>query len=438
LSILTGRTEFLAEYGDLELIVRNFIWKDQNGEVHSIFRPVNGGLELSLGKFTLIMLPRGFAKTTIAGIAVPLYEILYRDHPFFLYVSEAALHSRMQLDNVKRELTSNALVLQVFGDLKPAYRDDERWAGDFFETRTGIAMAARGRGSQIRGLNHLGRRPSKIIVDDVEDKESVSTREQRDKTKAWAYGDLIPALPKLDPNATIVALGTLLHKEALLSTWAEDSRWTVVKMGALDVDENPLWAENMDEEDLVKEKRSFAAAGMLDVFYMEYFNIARAAETQLFKQEWLKWGEPRLDEEIHSAVYIDPAISEKRTADHAVITVASISSKGQIYVRDQWGKRGASVREQVDKFFEFHQRYNCSKAGVESNAFQAALIHVMREEMFRKQATSSTPGTFLSWKSSSLTLETPRPSSRTITPTLWLVRWLFSTPTPPRLQGTLT
>jgi hypothetical protein len=218
LAILTGRTEFLAEYGDLELIVRNFVWRDQNGETHSIFHAANGGLDLSLGKFTLIMLPRGFAKTTIAGIAVPLYEILYRDHPFFLYVSEAALHSRMQLDNVKRELTSNALVLQVFGDLKPAYRDDERWAGDFFETRTGIAMAARGRGSQIRGLNHLGRRPSKIIVDDVEDKESVSTREQRDKTKAWAYGDLIPALPKLDPSATIVALGTLLHKEALLGS----------------------------------------------------------------------------------------------------------------------------------------------------------------------------------------------------------------------------
>ena len=54
-------------------------------------------------------------------------------------------------------------------------------------------------------------------------------------------------------------------------------------------------------------------------------------------------------------------------------------------MQEMWGKKGATPREQVDEFFRLHKIYQCSKAGVESNGFQAALAHLMREEMFRKK-----------------------------------------------------
>jgi len=383
LAILTRKCSFLENYGEVDKIIKNFAYY-RDGQLCSIFyRDADGKLQMQLGKYTLVMLPRGFSKTTIAGIAVPVYESVYHDTDFTCYVSETATHAEMQLANTKAELEGNQLILEVFGEKKDSGDRSRKWASEMFETVDGITMAARGRGGQIRGLNHKGRRPKKIICDDLEDKESVSTPEQRQKTKTWAYGDLMPALPRLDPNATIVALGTLLHQDALLQTWANDPDWTVVKLGALDADGEPVWPENMDLEGLERTKMSFARAGQLSTFYMEYHNQSVATEDQKFRKEYIQYAQPTMP--ILTAVYMDPAISKNVTADNCVIKVAGMEEKGKIFMLEEWAKRGASPREAVDIFFAMHQKYGCTRAGIESNAYQAALIHLVREEMFRKR-----------------------------------------------------
>jgi hypothetical protein len=292
----------------------------------------------------------------------------------------------MQLGNQKRELSDNVRLRTVFGDLRPQRKDDEKWSANFFETNTGVAVVARGQGGQIRGLNHRGRRPSKIIMDDVEDKESVSTDEQRKKVRAWAYGDLIPALPALDPSATIIALGTMLHPDSLLSTLSNDPQWTVVKFGALDKRGHPLWAANMDERKLELKQQSYAMAGELPTFYLEYYNTARGDKTAAFRQEFFIFAQPEpADGELQVAVYCDPAISERASADEAVIMAVGMSKKGIIFALDGWSKRGAAPREIVDKFFEFSKSWKAVRHGIESQQYQAALIHLTREEMFRKK-----------------------------------------------------
>lgn len=393
LAILLRRTDFLLEYGQLDKIVKHFTWKedpnDEKGAEHPIFHLelAEGGkpiaIHLDVTKFTLVMMPRGFSKTTIAGIAVPLYWILYRDCRFAVYVSETAAHATMQLGNVKRQLESNLRVREVFGDLVPGRQDAQKWTEDMIETTSGIVVVARGRGGQIRGLNHDGNRPDRIIVDDVEDKESVQTAAQREKTQSWAYGDLMPALPELKPDATIVALGTLLHSEALLTVWAQDPEWTAIRFGALDKDGEPLWRHNLDREKLERKRVSFARAAKLNIFYMEYFNQIRNDEVAKFKSEQFLI-QPRsvADTEIR-AIAIDPAISEKINADFSAIAVVGMTRTGIIHCYEMWGKRGASPREQIDAYFELSERFDCNKHGVESIAFQAALIHLMREEMFR-------------------------------------------------------
>ena len=52
------------------------------------------------------------------------------------------------------------------------------------ELTNGVVALCRGRGGQIRGLNVGFTRPDCIIVDDVEDEESVSTEEQMGKAKS--------------------------------------------------------------------------------------------------------------------------------------------------------------------------------------------------------------------------------------------------------------
>lgn len=392
LAILTKQTDFLLNYGELEEIVENFVYEIEPGNsakgtqsIFSIEHDENGvpvHVHMDLTRFTLIMMPRGFSKTTIVN-AVNIYRIVYLVYKFFVYVSEANPHAVMQLANVKRELESNIRLISVFGNLKPEQRSGKKWSEEFFETSTGVAMAARGRGGQVRGLNYNGIRPQCITVDDVEDKESVSTDGQRLKTREWAYGDLLPALPELDPEASIQALGTLLHPEALLMTWMKDPDWTPVVFGALDRNERPLWAANMSEDKLAKKRRSYHLAGQLAAYYMEYFNRVRDDSMAKFRQEFFIVG--KAEQALQKALAIDPAISNKPGADFCALAVAGIEPGGLIHVLAMEGKVGMTPREQVDTFFKLHFLYSPQKAGVESIAYQAALIHLLREEMFRKK-----------------------------------------------------
>lgn len=410
LAILLRKTQFLFIYGDIWWLLKNFLIEDGNGNVtgqvfhlmvdgeewdwerakaweeDNVDWPEGAEIELELGRFTLIMMPRGSAKTTVAGIAVPVYLILYQLLPLGAYVSESGTHAEMQLENVRLELSNNARIGMVFGDLKPQISDDEKWNTKFCTTLTGMSLTARGRGAQIRGLNHKGQRPKLFIVDDLEDAENVESEVQREKNRKWFYGSLIPALPELDPEASINVLGTLLHPEALLETLRKDPEWTTVCFGCMDRDGQPLWPAYMDQKKAELKKQSFALAGQLHTFYLEYFNQKRTKETAPFdRDEFYVVEQP--EKVMATVIYMDPAISEKKTADRCVIPVATINSNGVIYFQEIWSERGGNAYEHaLEQYFLFHAQYTPVVCGIESVAFQKAIIHDMRRQMFaRKQ-----------------------------------------------------
>lgn len=385
LAILLRRTDFLAAYGELDKIVQNFV--DGNGV--PIFQwtgePGKSELAIRLGIHTAVLMPRGFSKTTIAGQAIPLYNILYQEIPFTFYLSESATHARMQATNVRRELNDNPRIKEDFGTLKPAMSAEQKWAEHFFETTTGIAVGTQGRGGQVRGMNHRGQRPKQIIVDDVEDSESVRDDTQRTKTKEWLYADVLPALPPLDKSANVVMLGTILHDDALLANVMKDRKFTTVRLGALDVDGEPLWADYMTKEEYEQKRLSFQERGLLHLFHREYDNQIINTEHSPFQQIFFQYGDPPPTGELRISVYCDPAISPDRRADEAVIAVAGITERGHIWKLDEWAKIGATPREIIDMFFLLRAKWGKPRQnGVESNGYQAALVHLLREEMFRK------------------------------------------------------
>lgn len=398
LAIHTGRVDWLLEKCDkreLDKIVRHFTWKvdanDPQSPEHPIFKvhldeegtPTR--IDMDRSKYTEIIMPRGFSKTTLIGLAVILYKILFKENKFIVYVSETATAAELQLGNVKYELACNPLINLIFGNLRPERQGELKWAANFFQTLSGVVVAARGRGGQIRGLNVGAQRPDLILFDDVEDKESVKTAEQREKTREWFYGDLIPALPEMDENATIIGLGTVLHSEALLLVLRNDPQWTSICFGAIDRDGDPLWEDNMSLAKLALKKKSFILAGMLHAYYMEYESVIRAAESALFKGNFFIL-KPEWQGELDCiAQAADPAISDKVGADNFALAVAGITTRGYILLLDIWMKVGAPPSEQVDIFFEKSLAWNVEKHGIEAISYQKALIFLIRGEMFRRK-----------------------------------------------------
>ncbi len=430
-SILTHQVDFLWQYGEVHKIMREFVEFNEEGKeiIRRIFHVVDslgreytwkdvkdfeqsnhGGngsaatelptptvpfefvlelgleIQLDLGKYTEILMPRGFSKTTIAGQTVPLYKLLYRTIQFMAYVSESGTHAEMQANNVRGDLRGSTRIKSVFGDLCPARSSDAKWSERFFETTSGFALAARGRGAQIRGLLHGAQRPQEEIWDDLEDLESVETEAQRKKTRRWAYGDAMPALPELDPNATITAIGTLLAADCLLMTLKRDPQWTTVMFGVQDSEGEYLWPEMWDAGKDKAKQESYELAGELATYYLEYRSSIYDKRVQVFLRELFIYQQIKPEDILATAIYCDPAIGEKETADRAVIQVVSISTSGGFYLRDEWSERGKPDMTNliVAAYFKLSMTYKPDIHGFESVAFQKALGSVFRYEMFRK------------------------------------------------------
>lgn len=203
------------------------------------------------------------------------------------------------------------------------------------------------------------------------------------------YGDVMPALPEMQEDATILALGTLLNADALLMALHKDPEWTSIIFGVKDLQGDLLWAANMNQRKIDAKKQSYARAGLLHQYYLEYENTIRAAESQKFKASYFSILYAPRGDLIRCGQVLDPAISQKAKADFSAIAVGGMTAKGLFHVVDMWGKQGATPREQIDKYFELSKRWQCDAGegghGVESVAYQGVLVHLFREEMFRKK-----------------------------------------------------
>lgn len=396
IAIATKKTDFLLKYGELDKIVKHFVWReDPNPNVTCKEIPLFELVKDAAGNVTAInlicqqnmacMMPRGFSKTTLLGIGLALYEILFKVHDFLVFLSETGAMAEIQLTNVRRELESNKWIHSVFGILKPEDKSGLKWTATHIETTTGVVAISKGRGGQVRGLNVRGMRPKRIFIDDVEDKESVSTPEQRDKTLDWLYSDVVPALQELDPTVGIMMLGTLLHSEAMLMKVMRDPTWTSVRLACIDKDGDPLWPLVMPHSKIQAKRTSYKLQGKINTFNMEYMSQITNEEDSMFSRRKFKYQFCNREDCAGVALALDPAISSDKKACASSIAVVGMRQNGKLNIMDFWSKVGASPREQIDKFFELYSQYKCTVTGVESNAYQAALVHIMEEEMARKK-----------------------------------------------------
>ena len=113
--------------------------------------------------------------------------------------------------------------------------------------------------------------------------------------------------------------------------------------------------------------------------------VAMSPDEQVIKPEWLQFYEPRELPRRSLAVYmtVDPAISQKETADYSVVTVAGVNSSNHWFVLDVlYGRWDPS--ELIDTIFWAASKYRPIKVGIEKVAYQAAIEHFVRKEMPRR------------------------------------------------------
>jgi len=328
-----------------------------------------------------IAAPRGFGKTSLVNIVYPAQQILFQQHPFIVQISNTATQAMLQSENLKRELLQNIYIKDLFGNVKSDNFSKEMWV-----TQSGVMVLPRGAGQQVRGLLHDRNRPSLIILDDVEDSETVRNPEQRAKLKEWFFADVMNSVSKASRDWRIIVVGTILHEDSLLANLLEDPTFHHVQLSLCDDHYRSNWPEFMTDEEVRRLADSYAGQGLLDSFYREYRNIPVAREDACFQPEMLrKYEEGNFTlGNLEHIVIVDPAKTVKVQSDFsAIVGLGFDSDKGRVYVRDVVAER--LYPEQIyDHAFAMADRLGAHAIGLEVTSLNEFITYPFQSAMQKR------------------------------------------------------
>lgn len=312
----------------------------------------------------IILAPRSHAKTTCVSINFSLREIVKNPDIRIILASNTISQSQSFLREITAHLENDKLFRAVFGNLKPEI--PEKWTdSEIIVFRKLMSKDATiscvGTGGTI-----LTKRADLIVCDDILDAENTATSEQRKKVKDWFFRVLMPCL---EPEGKLVVIGTRWNTQDLYGELLKDENFNIRKIYKAVNDGTALWQERWSLEKLMEKKKSMGSL----IFNQQYQNQPIDPETSLFKSAWLKFQDRDIDLkdlEIYGA--LDPAISQKETADYSVFTTIGVDALGKIYVLDV--ARGHwSITEMLETIFNKYAFFQHQRIGIESVAFQSVI-----------------------------------------------------------------
>lgn len=320
-----------------------------------------------------VIAPRGHAKSTTVDMTYPLWAGCFEQEEFIVIISDTYTQAAEFINALKDEFENNPKIKWLFGNMKG---DD--WQDGEFVLSNGIKYAAKGSGMKIRGIRHRHTRPTLMIFDDIENDENIKSAEQRQKLYHWFTKAAIPALAR---GGRAVVIGTILHFDSLVNKVMKQQdifkSWQTRVFYAITTDEDgtehALWPEHRSLEKLKSMRdnpNDQEFVGSI-AFAQEYQHKPFSEEDAIVKPDWIKECEPSQAPDEYSrqarVLTVDPAASERQTADPTAMIVADLGVDGNVYVRAIRNQRTSpSITAETIK--NLYETYQPQVVGIEQGA----------------------------------------------------------------------
>lgn len=320
-----------------------------------------------------VIAPRGHAKSTTVDMTYPLWAGCFGQEEFIVIISDTYTQAAEFINALKDEFEHNPKIKWLFGDMKG---DD--WQDGEFVLSNGIKYAAKGSGMKIRGIRHRHTRPTLMIFDDIENDENIKSAEQRQKLYHWFTKAAIPALAR---GGRAVVIGTILHFDSLVNKVMKQQdvfkSWQTRVFYAITTEEDgterALWPEHRSLEKLRAMRDDPGDQDFIGsiTFAQEYQHKPFSEEDAIIQPDWIKECEPSQVPDKHTrlarVLTIDPAASERQTADFTAMIVADLYTDGNVYIRAIRNQR-TSPSVTADTVRELDEIYKPQVIGIEKGA----------------------------------------------------------------------
>lgn len=320
-----------------------------------------------------VIAPRGHAKSTTVDMTYPLWAGCFEQEEFIVIISDTYTQAAEFINALKDEFENNPKIKWLFGNMKG---DD--WQDGEFVLSNGIKYAAKGSGMKIRGIRHRHTRPTLMIFDDIENDENIKSAEQRQKLYHWFTKAAIPALAR---GGRAVVIGTILHFDSLVNKVMKQQdifkSWQTRVFYAITTDEDgtehALWPEHrsLDKLKSMRDNPNDQEFVGSIAFAQEYQHKPFSEEDAIVKPDWIKECEPSQAPDEYSrqarVLTVDPAASERQTADPTAMIVADLGADGNVYVRAIRNQR-TSPSITAETIQNLYETYQPQVVGIEQGA----------------------------------------------------------------------
>lgn len=338
-----------------------------------------------------LVLPRGWLKSTMASVALPIWEAINNPNVRILIVQNTHTNACKKLAAIRACVEECGLFRMLWPELLP----DKNcvWKTDALclkRAKSNPESTFEAAGTRTKVVS----RHYDVIVeddtvapdlDDLTETNFAPTKEDVDQAIGWHR--LVPPLlvnPKTSRNI-IVGTRWFVHDllswnqehepqfEGLTRACREDEKGVPDENGAV------TYPERFDDE-VLAELRNSLGPYMYSCLYM---NKPVRSEDMLFHPNWFIYYEHESSPIItYTTVDLggDPALTKGEPDYNVVMTCGKNVETGVVYVLDFWRKK-ANPGETIEAIFAHQARFHPVKVLVEGVGYQKNIVHWIRERM---------------------------------------------------------
>jgi hypothetical protein len=327
--------------------------------------------------------PRGHGKSTLVGQGVVIYDIVYQREDYIIYTSENHEKSVSFLEPIHYEMKNNPRLNFIYGPFNVKKGKDElggREREDCYDI-DGIRVQALSFEKNIRGLKFGNKRPTKVILDDIENDQRVLNPLLRVNDMNKLNKQIIPALDPIKGKWKMI--GTILHHDSALKNKINLYNGKIYRAcefipNTTQIDPKTILFPDLYSVAILNKK-------MRDIgttsFQSEYMNNPIDDSASIIKREWVI---SCFDETISftdefkfdfKCQGVDFAFSDRITADKSAFV--GLGKDAETYTMFSFFvKKGMSITEQFD-----YIEYLSKSKNFDDNALEENSIRSMSKEL---------------------------------------------------------
>lgn len=310
------------------------------------------------------------------------------------------VNAKMYVSAIKDQIDNNDVLKLICTDKKGKYilEPDKNAAGGWTEDRillkhrTKLGMKEPSLFVSAVDNNRTGLHPDVIIMDDLVSEATVTTPDQRNKTKTHYRF----SLSLLERNGLQVVIGTRYHMDDLYDELLQNTGFNCIVRPAILPNGKCYFPTKYPKEVLEELKRDqgadiFNSQYMLDptnsddaVFRVGNINYYLDEEMALERDTGAYRGEVQFQQVF---VLTDLAITQGKRSDYTVIMILGITWDKKIYVIDYIRDKltPSDILKSIFEMYDKARKYGYVRGvGVETVAFQKVMMYLIKDEAKRR------------------------------------------------------